>query len=80
MVIENNDICYYSITINKTDTQILLQNNDHSMKVLDSRDNSEQDEDNMENDVKKKIEDELDYPGQIKVTVVREFRTTEIAK
>ncbi|MBQ7127232.1 ribonuclease Y [bacterium] len=31
-------------------------------------------------DVAKKIEDELDYPGQIKVTVVREFRTTEIAK
>ena len=31
-------------------------------------------------DIAKKIEDELDYPGQIKVTVVREFRTTEIAK
>ena len=31
-------------------------------------------------DIAKKIEDELDYPGQIKVTVVREFRATEIAK
>jgi len=31
-------------------------------------------------DVAKRIEDELDYPGQIRVTVVREFRTTEIAK
>jgi len=31
-------------------------------------------------DIAKKIEDELDYPGQIKVTVVREFRTTELAK
>ena len=30
--------------------------------------------------VAKRIEDELDYPGQIRVTVVREFRTTEIAK
>ena len=30
-------------------------------------------------DVAKRIEDELDYPGQIRVTVVREFRTTEIA-
>ncbi len=31
-------------------------------------------------DVAKRIEDELDYPGQIRVTVVREFRTTEVAK
>ncbi|MDD3237377.1 MAG: ribonuclease Y [Candidatus Gastranaerophilales bacterium] len=31
-------------------------------------------------DIAKRIEDELDYPGQIRVTVVRETRTTEIAK
>ena len=31
-------------------------------------------------DVAKRIEDELDYPGQIRVTVVREIRTTEVAK
>jgi ribonuclease Y len=31
-------------------------------------------------DIAKKIETELDYPGQIRVTVVREMRTTEIAK
>ena len=31
-------------------------------------------------DIANKIEQEMDYPGQIKVTVVREFRTTEIAK
>ena len=31
-------------------------------------------------DVAKRIETELDYPGQIRVTVVRECRTTEIAK
>lgn len=31
-------------------------------------------------DVAIRIETELDYPGQIRVTVVREFRTTEIAK
>ena len=31
-------------------------------------------------DIANKIEEEMDYPGQIKVTVVREFRTTEIAK
>lgn len=31
-------------------------------------------------DISKKIESEIDYPGQIRVTVVREVRTTEIAK
>jgi len=31
-------------------------------------------------DIAQKIENELDYPGQIRVTVVREFRATEIAK
>ncbi len=31
-------------------------------------------------DIANRIEEELDYPGQIRVTVVREIRTTEIAK
>ncbi len=31
-------------------------------------------------DIAKKIEQELDYPGQIKVTVIREVRTQEVAK
>lgn len=31
-------------------------------------------------EIAKRIEDELDYPGQIRVTVVREIRTTELAK
>lgn len=31
-------------------------------------------------DIAKRIEDELDYPGQIRVTVVREVRMTEVAK
>ncbi len=31
-------------------------------------------------DIVKRIEEELDYPGQIRVTVVREIRTTEVAK
>lgn len=31
-------------------------------------------------DIANKIENELDYPGQIRVTVVREFRAVEIAK
>ncbi len=31
-------------------------------------------------DIAKKIEDELEYPGQIKVNVIREFRSVEYAK
>ena len=31
-------------------------------------------------DIAKKIEAELEYPGQIKVNVIRETRATEIAK
>ena len=31
-------------------------------------------------DIAKKIEQEMEYPGQIKVNVIREWRATEIAK
>lgn len=31
-------------------------------------------------DISKKIEDELEYPGQIKVNVIRESRVTDYAK
>ena len=31
-------------------------------------------------DIAKKIESELEYPGQIKVNVIREFRASEFAK
>ena len=31
-------------------------------------------------DVAKKVKDELDYPGQIKVTVIREMRAIEYAR
>ena len=31
-------------------------------------------------DISKKIEDELEYPGQIKVSLIRESRITDYAK
>ena len=31
-------------------------------------------------DIRKKIEEGMEYPGQIKVTVIREMRTIEYAK
>ena len=31
-------------------------------------------------DIAKKIEDEMDYPGQIKVNIIRESRAVEYAK
>jgi ribonuclease Y len=34
----------------------------------------------MAKEISKKIQSELDYPGQIKVTVIRETRAVEYAK
>ena len=34
----------------------------------------------MARDISKEIEDTLDYPGQIKVNVIRESRVTDYAK
>jgi ribonuclease Y len=34
----------------------------------------------LSRDIARKIEKELTYPGQIKVTVIREMRSVEVAK
>jgi len=36
--------------------------------------------DQLAHDIANKIEQEMEYPGQIKVVVVREFRSTVVAK
>ena len=38
------------------------------------------DDEALNRDIAKKIETELEYPGQIKVNVIREFRGVEYAK
>ncbi|HBC45783.1 MAG TPA: ribonuclease Y, partial [candidate division Zixibacteria bacterium] len=35
---------------------------------------------NLANEIARKIESEMEYPGQIKVTVIREVRTVDYAK
>ncbi|MBQ9688482.1 hypothetical protein IJV79_02470 [bacterium] len=34
----------------------------------------------LSRDVAKRIANEMEFPGQIRVTVIREFRVTEVAK
>jgi ribonuclease Y len=34
----------------------------------------------LSKDIARRIENELEYPGQIKVTVIRETRATEFAR
>jgi len=41
---------------------------------------TDQDSKNLAREIAKKIEAELEYPGQVKVTVIREVRASEIAK
>jgi ribonuclease Y len=36
--------------------------------------------DQLAHDIANKIEQEMEYPGQIKVVVIREFRSTVVAK
>jgi ribonuclease Y len=48
--------------------------------VVDSNVVSDADSLIMSKDIVKKIEEELTYPGQIRVTVIRETRAVEYAK
>ena len=41
---------------------------------------SDADLENLSNDIAKKIQDEMTYPGQVKITVIRETRAVSFAK
>jgi ribonuclease Y len=48
--------------------------------MVESKEVSDDDSVVLSRDVAKKIEDSLTYPGQIKVTVIRETRSVEYAR
>jgi ribonuclease Y len=41
---------------------------------------NDKDVENLSNDLAKKIQDEMTYPGQVKITVIRETRAVSYAK
>ena len=48
--------------------------------IVGSEKISDQEADNLSNEIAKKIQDEMTYPGQIKITVIRETRAVSYAK
>ena len=40
----------------------------------------DKDTENLSNEIAKKIQDEMTYPGQVKITVIRETRAVSYAK
>jgi ribonuclease Y len=48
--------------------------------IVESKDVSDDDAVVLSRDVARKIESNLSYPGQIKITVIRETRAVEFAK
>ena len=41
---------------------------------------SDKDIEQLSNEIARKIQDEMTYPGQVKITVIRETRSVSIAK
>ena len=48
--------------------------------IIDSNETDDNKTFIISKDIAKKIQEEMEYPGQIKVTVIREIRATEYAK
>ena len=48
--------------------------------IVGSEQVTDQDAENLSNEIAKKIQDEMVYPGQVKITVIRETRSVSFAK
>ncbi|KPK79141.1 MAG: hypothetical protein AMS27_18330 [Bacteroides sp. SM23_62_1] len=48
--------------------------------IVGSEKVSDKEAENLSNDIAKKIQDEMTYPGQVKITVIRETRSISYAK
>ena len=48
--------------------------------IVGSEKISDQQADSLSHDIAKKIQDEMTYPGQVKITVIRETRSISYAK
>ena len=48
--------------------------------IVGSEKISDQEADALSHDIAKKIQDEMTYPGQVKITVIRETRSVSYAK
>ena len=56
------------------------QNKERTAHLLEAQQGARAAMDLMARDIRKKIEEEMEYPGHIKVLVVRETRAIEFAK
>ena len=53
----------------------------HELRVIVGADKvSDQDTEKLSVEIAKRIQDEMTYPGQVKITVIREVRSVAVAK
>ena len=62
------------------DTAYALQAGREIRVMVNPEDITDAESEEVASQIAKKIEVEMDYPGQIKVTVIREMRITDFAK
>ena len=60
---------------------LVCPNNHAKLRVIVGADKIDDKEtENLSNEIAKKIQDEMTYPGQVKITVIRETRAVSYAK